>query len=90
MDKLNPAYIALVAKSEEKQWPVAFKTDLTKHDYNRLHAPDAPETFYWRLRESGTDLLVKETDVRFLMTNGQRDDWYFWDGKTLKPYTCNH
>jgi len=51
------AYRLMKAESVRVGWPKHYAADLTKHDRRRLSRKDAPETFVWILRESGTHLL---------------------------------
>jgi hypothetical protein len=57
-------YNVLVTEAAHAEWPVAYKTDLTKHDRQTLLNTDT-QHFIWVLRESGTHLYPLDTNMKY-------------------------
>ena len=88
---LLDAYDQLEIEAGHVGWPVSFKTDLTKHDRERLQGDDAPKVFGWVLRELGTLLLDPRMSPRSLegyalhleSADGAGHHHYWYDGVQL-------
>lgn len=83
------AYRALKAESMKVGWPLAYQTDLTKHDRAALSVKDAPERFVWILRNAGTHLLQDngrwESGVlRYLARAESRARFYVFENGELR------
>lgn len=59
-------YQMLKKESKSIGWPVAYKTDLTKHDLNLIRK-NKNKRFFWILREHGTHLFIIE-DSKYPLT----------------------
>lgn len=66
-------YEALLDKAEETGWPKWYKTDLDV-DKEILGRCDAPDTFVWLLRETGTHLLSWYDDYAEACIASRRDE----------------
>jgi hypothetical protein len=84
------AYVALLDKSIEIDWPVHHRDDLLKHD-KRCLIEDLPEggQFAWLARECGTELFLPGSEAALAMLSyWERQDHsrvraFWWDGKRL-------
>jgi hypothetical protein len=89
-------YHALRDAARAKGWPVAFKTDLTKHDLAFCRRYDASQPFLWVLRDAGTHVVTPDTTdgvghrcyayPRFIAEAfGEAGGFfYWWNGVTLR------
>ena len=78
-------YRAIVEESERWNLPVAYKADLTTHDYCQLAADwetSWPREFCWILREHGTHLMPP-----WLPIEGGEPRRYEWTWGTLGYYS---
>jgi hypothetical protein len=56
------AYRAMLAEARRTGWPERFRSDLVRHDRNRLWTMPDGQPFLWVLRECGTCLFAIRAD----------------------------
>lgn len=84
MKKATITIATLIAIATALNLPERFTDDLYVHDANRLASTDAPTTFGWVLRVSGTELLDARMGREY--ANGYRRHYTSGDGDTTNRY----
>lgn len=75
-------YRAICREAERLGYPDCYKDDLKVHDLNFLMADDAPETFGWGIRATGTDIFFpgKEgyLELAYACQKYRANEFYYW------------
>ena len=82
------AFKTLTEEAKKVGWPLAYQSDLEKHDLDLLSAENAPKRFIWVLRDAGTHLYSENGKwergvLSYLANNDSRAKFYVYENDKL-------